>query len=280
MTEHLLFYAFKGGVSKSTTTSIVSYILAEIYQKKVLVVDLEPQADVTKILNKTYHKRLETKPVLDFYLKNRLVDNVISFSEYLDVIPSDWDITKLTNRLPEKDIYTLKQLLIPVLEKGKYDYVLYDIAPTINNLTNNVLAMVDTITLLMLPQMLGYEAVLTTGKYLAEIKQDYQLDFDVSGVLTVMYNTNQANEVSLIRLAKLRLGDSVLTNDLPTMKRVQRWTAQGIRWNDKHDDNAMQRYIAVTREILRLDKPQVTRPKHVPKKRVVVLFPSQIKEDK
>ncbi|HCU7577809.1 TPA: ParA family protein, partial [Staphylococcus aureus] len=50
---------FKGGVSKTSTTNGIAYILAEKMNKKVLVIDLDPQADATETLLLTYKKQVK-----------------------------------------------------------------------------------------------------------------------------------------------------------------------------------------------------------------------------
>lgn len=57
MTEVISINNFKGGVSKTSSAAGIAYVLSEIKKKKVLVVDLDPQADVTDLLLKTFKRK-------------------------------------------------------------------------------------------------------------------------------------------------------------------------------------------------------------------------------
>lgn len=60
MSKVITINNFKGGVSKTSTTNGIAYILSERMNNKVLVVDLDPQADATETLLLTYNKESDT----------------------------------------------------------------------------------------------------------------------------------------------------------------------------------------------------------------------------
>lgn len=155
----LIFLNNKGGVGKTATVTTIAHMLAQKYNKKVLVIDLDPQGNSTSmyshidyidlfwsIYQGTYRK--SGKSVEDLLL-NRIEDvhDCIKHTKYpnLDIIPSYLSLSEC-EALMKADVTTpqqfrLKKYLSEV--QNEYDYCIIDTSPSISLINVNGLIAAD-----------------------------------------------------------------------------------------------------------------------------------------
>ena len=155
----------KGGVGKTSTATTISHLLATEHQKKVLLVDLDPQSnsttlfsnkklDIISLLKRVFIQNdlsaLKAYPatVGDLLLDSSLdVKSVIQKHPYdnLDILPAFLDLAEIEEKL-KADIRTPQQLRLKAhLDKvaDQYDYCILDLSPSINIININGLAITD-----------------------------------------------------------------------------------------------------------------------------------------
>lgn len=155
----------KGGVGKTSTATTISHLLATEHQKKVLLVDLDPQSnsttlfsnkklDIISLLKRVFIQNdlsaLKAYPatVGDLLLDSSLdVKSVIQKTPYdnLDILPAFLDLAEIEEKL-KADIRTPQQLRLKAhLDKvaDQYDYCILDLSPSINIININGLAITD-----------------------------------------------------------------------------------------------------------------------------------------
>ncbi len=122
---------FKGGVGKSKLSTMFAY-LTDKFNLKVLMIDKDLQATLTKDLAKTFEVEL---PRVNFYegLKNgNLASSIVHLTDNLDLIPGTFDLMllpKLTRSWTfENESRLLATLLAPL--KSDYDLIIIDTVPT------------------------------------------------------------------------------------------------------------------------------------------------------
>ncbi|NCQ15021.1 MAG: ParA family protein [Flavobacteriales bacterium] len=178
----------KGGVGK-TTTSINLAASLGVLEKKVLLIDADPQANATSGLGINVESvELGTYQLLEH--SNTAREAIISTdTPNLDIIPSHIDLVAIEIELVDKEEreYMLKKALADI--KHDYDYILIDCAPSLGLLTLNALTAADAV---IIPIQCEYFALEGLGKLLNTIKSVQKIhnpELDIEGLLLTMYDS-------------------------------------------------------------------------------------------
>ena len=178
----------KGGVGKTTTTVNLAASLG-VLEKKILLIDADPQAnassglgiDVEAVEKGTYQVLEHTISAKDAIIKTS--------SPNVDIIPAHIDLVAIEIELVDKENreYMLRDALQEI--KENYDYVVIDCAPSLGLITLNALTSADSV---IIPIQCEYYALEGLGKLLNTIKSIQKIhnpDLDIEGLLLTMFDS-------------------------------------------------------------------------------------------
>jgi len=177
----------KGGVGKTTTAvSLASYVGKK--KKKVLVIDLDPQANATSGLgiekseleNTTYDVLINDCPVEDVILESSALN--------VDIIPTNINLAgaevELVNAISRENI--LKSAIADI--KDDYDYILIDCPPSLGLLTINALTASDGIIIPIQGEYYALEGLSQLVETINIVKKKLNPDIEIIGVVLTMFD--------------------------------------------------------------------------------------------
>ena len=188
MAEIITIANRKGGVGKTTTALNLAYSLKEL-GKKVLVIDLDPQANLTRCFDVENPENIKTiGHLLMAELEEEsysVEDYVISYDE-IDIIPSSiyLSVTETQMRSETGSERILSEIIEPVREH--YDYILIDTSPALNILTINALCASDSVLVTADTQMFAVVGINELLKTVQKIKKRVNSGLKVKGILLTM----------------------------------------------------------------------------------------------
>ena len=204
----------KGGVGKTTTAVNMAACLA-VFNKRVLLVDMDPQANAVSGVG--VDKGTVQVSIYDVLLKQESPENVILKTgiKNLDLLPSNGDLSgaqvELVNVIARE--MQLKQVMASV--KDDYDYIIIDSPPSLGLLTINALVASDSIIIPIQCEYYALEGVAQLINTYKLVKGSLNPELKIKGVLLTMYDkrVNLAQQVE--EDIRGYFGDSVYKTVIP-----------------------------------------------------------------
>lgn len=189
----------KGGVGKTTTAINLSYALAEMGVRTVLV-DLDPQANATSGLGV---EKLEGGSLYGPLCgEGTALEKVqpVGASDNLFMIPSEVDMAAIEIELIQRDNYLvqLRECLAPLRESGDYDAIILDCPPALGMLSMNSLAAADYLLIALQCEYLAMEGLGQILKVVDKLRDaGVNDDLALGGILMTMFDqrTNLSHQV-------------------------------------------------------------------------------------
>lgn len=187
----------KGGVGKTTTAISLAAGLAH-QGKQVLLIDIDSQANSSKVLCEDYPKLAAEQTIHTTILKRKPLPVRPSRVENLDIVPShillsntDVELTIAKDHREER----LKQKLNQI--KSGYDYVFIDCPPALSWLTLNAFTASDKVLVVVSPGYFELDSIVQISKTIAEVREFYNPDIQLAGFLFTMSDPTINTKTSL-----------------------------------------------------------------------------------
>lgn len=178
----------KGGVGKTTTSMNLAASLAT-YEKKVLLIDADPQAnassglgvDIQQVEYSIYECLINQTDIREAIYTTD-IEGLDIISSHIDLVGAEIEMLNLPNR--EK---VLRNLLTPV--KDDYDYILIDCSPSLGLITVNALTAADSVIIPVQCEYFALEGISKLLNTIKIIKAKLNPSLTIEGFLLTMYDS-------------------------------------------------------------------------------------------
>ncbi len=187
----------KGGVGKTTSAINIASSLAKM-RKKVLVVDLDPQANATT--GSGIDKNTIQSSIYDVLLNSQLYPDSIHVlpNTGYSIIPANRNLAGAEIELVDvvQREYCLKEALVAIIPQ--YDLILLDCPPSLSLLTINGLSFANHVVVPMQCEYYALEGLTDLLNTISRIRANFNADLNLLGLVRTMYDkrSNLANQVS------------------------------------------------------------------------------------
>ncbi|GMA65967.1 ParA family protein [Alicyclobacillus fastidiosus] len=251
----------KGGVSKTTTSTLSAFILAR-QGYRVLVCDMDSQGNASQFLTNKSPYDFQGRTILEACKERNPEPYIVGITENLDLLPAEdllstfsrWLFDEYKPELqrtgqvdPNALLLVLKQTLDAVREK--YDFIILDLPPNLGEQTLNGMAASDYCVVMAQSEPFAYDALQRYLETLEHVQSRVNPNTKLAGILTTLLDARTAlGNFIRDRIAE-EYEDLVFSTVIRRKSRVVEFSFEGISDKTKADREALDMYESFVKEL-------------------------------
>jgi len=217
----------KGGVGKTTTAVNLSACLA-VNNKKVLLIDIDPQGNTTSGLG--FDKNTVGKSIYDMVINEVQIEDIIvpTKIENLMLCPSNINLAGAEVELVS--VISRETRLKVALEdiRNNYDFIMIDCPPSLGLLTVNALTAADTILVPIQCEYYALEGLSQLMNTVKIVQRHLNRNLSVEGVVLTMFDARTNLSIQVVDEVKKYFGNKVYRTIIPRNVRLSEAPSYGL----------------------------------------------------
>lgn len=239
----------KGGTGKTTTSVNLGSALSK-KNKKVLIIDLDPQGNLGYSLGLTEFQQT----MADVLMGEAALQDILITAEGMDVAPSDVNMADIELSLAQAESreYVLKSALGSLT---KYDFVILDCPPSLSLLTINALITADKVIIPMQMEVLSLQGLDQIIETINGIKSAFESNVEIMGILPVMFDSRRKLSSEIHEHILENYAYKIFDSKIRTNVRASEAPSFGKSVVDyAPKSSSSQDYLAFAKEVIKLNK--------------------------
>lgn len=205
----------KGGTGKSSTSISLASGLARLHGKKVLLIDIDSQANSSKVLLPNYTDISKDETIVATILDRKPLPIRPTSVPGLDIVPShillsNTDV-ELTTAKDHREA-RLKRQLDPI--KDDYDFIFIDCPPSLGWLTVNAITASDRVLIVVSPGYFELDSLAQISKSINEVRELFHPELEIMGYLFTMSDPT-VNSRDSLKVLRQTYTESVIKTVIP-----------------------------------------------------------------
>jgi len=241
----------KGGVGKTTTAVNLATALAAV-NKKILIVDIDPQGNATTSVGVTRNDKLPSS--YQVIIGQHTLSDAILWTKIpnLSLVPASRDLLGLDMELSQQEGHQF--FLKKALNTGgfDYDYIIIDCPPSVGLLTVNALVAADAVIAPVQCEYLALEGIADLMKTIERVKRHLNPKLEIQGIVMTMYDGRNRLADLVVENVRTHFDDKLYHTLIPRNIRISEAPSHGkpILLYDWKSTGA-QAYIELAREFIK-----------------------------
>jgi len=250
MTKIIAVLNHKGGVGKTTTTINLAAAL-QLKKKRVLLIDMDGQANLTESCGLS----IEEEQTVYGAMKGEYPLPLVELNNGLAIVPSCLDLSAAESELinePGRELI-LKGLIAKLLDSRKFDYILIDCPPSLGLLTLNALTASDFLIIPVQAQFLAMRGMAKITNVVKIVRERLNPGLSIGGIVITQFDKRKTLNKSVSELINDSLCDKVFKTVIRDNVALAEAPIKGLNiFEYNKNSNGAKDYMDLALEVLKL----------------------------